>query len=64
MADDYKEQPHHKGFMARLAGDPLTANPHPITSQAWRDWTDGWNDQDQHLNARDEALDQIGWFGR
>lgn len=59
--DKYPEW--NAGFRARLAGKLIADNPHPLTSKEWRSWTDGWNDQDQHLNDRDEALDSIGWFG-
>lgn len=51
------------GFQARLAGKPLSANPHPSSHHESAMWAEGWNDQNQHLNDRDEALDSIGWFG-
>lgn len=52
-----------EGFMARLAGTEVDANPYPTLTESWTQWASGWMDQDQHLNERDEALDSIGWFG-
>lgn len=58
MTDPYRE-----GFSARLAGELANANPYAKPSEDWRRWLEGWIDQDAHLNARDDALDSIGWFG-
>jgi hypothetical protein len=55
--------PFDDGFRARLRGEPFDMNPHPLPSDAWRQWADGWNDQNEHLRDRDEALASIGWFG-
>lgn len=55
--------PFNEGFRARLRGIAFNENPHPMTSAEWRGWADGWNDQDEHLRDRDEALASIGWFG-
>ncbi len=54
---------YDEGFRARLCGEPVEANPHAKLTEAWSRWAEGWLDQDQHLNDRDEALDSIGWFG-
>lgn len=58
MKDAYRE-----GFSARLAGAEADHNPYHKLTNNWFRWADGWKDQDEHLNSRDEALASIGWFG-
>jgi hypothetical protein len=60
-----QKDPYSRGFDARICGEPLSANPYPIRTEAAfaKAWAEGWHDQNVHLNARDDALDQIGWFG-
>jgi ribosome modulation factor len=53
---------YDEGFRARLAGQTVHQNPYALFTQKYSDWVKGWKDQDQHLNARDEALNSIGWF--
>ncbi len=51
------------GFRARLAGERQSANPYEKEPERGL-WDSGWEDQNEHLNDRDEALASIGWFGR
>lgn len=55
--------PYDEGFKACQRGEPFTANPHRPGSPAWREWSVGWTDLDEHIKVRDEALASIGWFG-
>ena len=54
---------YDEGFRARLEGKSVNDNPHGPQSQDFEEWREGWEDQNYHLNARDEALKSIGWFG-
>lgn len=58
MSEAYLE-----GFEARLSGNTIHRTPYAPFTKEHSDWIEGWKDQDQHLNRRDEALDSIGWFG-
>jgi hypothetical protein len=54
---------YDEGFRARLCGQTIHENPYAPMTNDHSDWQLGWEDQNHHLNARDEALDSIGWFG-
>ncbi len=51
------------GFNARLRGETIHQNPFTTFTKDHGSWEEGWKDQDDHLNSRDEALESIGWFG-
>jgi ribosome modulation factor len=55
--------PYNEGFRSRIAGKTIHQNPYTPMTKDHSDWIEGWKDQDEHLNARDEALASIGWFG-
>jgi hypothetical protein len=55
--------PNDEGFRARLKGETIHQNPYAPMTKEHSEWQEGWKDQDEHLNARDEALASIGWFG-
>lgn len=55
--------PYDQGFNARLRGETIYQNPFATFTAAHGSWAEGWKDQDHHLNARDDALESIGWFG-
>lgn len=50
-----------EGFRACMRGDSISDNPYANFTKEFSDWNDGWRDMDDHLNARDEALESIGW---
>ena len=52
--------PYDEGFEARSRDDDC--NPYTDLKRR-REWLAGWHDQDDHMRAKDEALDSIGWFG-
>lgn len=54
---------YDEGFRARLEGKTVHENPYATFTQENNDWREGWEDQNYHLNGRDEALKSIGWFG-
>lgn len=54
---------YDEGFRARLEGKTVHENPYATFTQENNDWREGWEDQNYHLNGRDEALNSIGWFG-
>lgn len=60
----YDDASFREGFRARLAGKTIHENPHATFTYKHSNWQDGWTAQDEHLSARNEALDSIGWFGR
>jgi hypothetical protein len=49
LPTDYRD-----GWQARLAGEPLDANPHDreAAPRAYLDWVDGWMDADYVRRAR------------
>lgn len=54
---------YDEGFRARLCGETIHQNPYAVFTQEHTQWADGWKDQNEHLNDRDDALASIGWFG-
>lgn len=51
------------GGQARVAGKDLSDNPHKFDTPEAGCWIDGWWHMDDHLVARDQALQSIGWWG-
>lgn len=55
----YDEASYREGFRARLAGKTIHENPYATFTSKHSNWQDGWKAQDEHLSARDDALDSI-----
>jgi methylphosphotriester-DNA--protein-cysteine methyltransferase len=55
--------PWTEGFRACQRGEPRDTNPWPDHTKKSQDWFAGWDDLDAHQNAKESALDSIGWFG-
>lgn len=51
------------GFSARRRGDSIHQNPFVLFTSAHSEWQQGWYDQDDHMNAKEESLNSIGWNG-
>ena len=45
---------NESGQEARIAGEPISANPFPWWHVSdWRDWRNGWKFQDSRINSVD-----------
>lgn len=52
---------YREGFRARMRGE--RNNPYATGTVEYENWSVGWEDQNDHINTRDEAIKSLGWFG-
>ena len=57
------KSPWQLGFSACRYGQSIDQNPFELPTAEHREWQKGWQAQDDHMNAKEEALDSIGWNG-
>lgn len=55
--------PYEEGFRAYGQGETMHQNPYTNWTKAHGEWNDGWREHKRHQEAKDEALDSLGWFG-
>ena len=41
-----------RGAVARILGKDIKDNPHPVDTEEWRDWLEGWTVKDREIAAR------------